>query len=45
MAAGTLLQIHVTETAFSNFAAAAVEESQFTVPAGYKRKKPSGYPF
>lgn len=45
LAAGTLLQIHVTETAFSNFAVAAVEESQFTVLASYKKKKPSGYSF
>jgi hypothetical protein len=45
MAAGTLLQMHVTETAFSNFAVADVEESEFTVPAGFKKKKASGYPF
>jgi len=45
MAAGILLQIHVTETAFSDFVVGDVAPTVFAVPAGYKKKKPSGYPF
>jgi hypothetical protein len=43
--AGILLQIHITETAFSDFVVGAVDPSVFTVPAGYKKKRASGYPF
>ena len=35
--------IDVTETAFSGFAAGAVDPSAFAVPAGYKKKKSRGY--
>ena len=36
-------KIDVTETAFSGFAAGAVDPSAFAVPAGYKKKKSRGY--
>lgn len=37
------LKIDVTETAFSGFAAGAVDPSVFAVPAAYKKKKSRGY--
>jgi hypothetical protein len=36
-------KIDVTETAFSGFVSGAVDPSAFAVPAGYKKKKSSGY--
>lgn len=44
-AAGILLKLYVTETAYSDFTEGSVDPTVFNVPAGYKQRKPSGYTF